>query len=456
MPYTLIPLMLFLSTTVALGNTLVDAPEPCPTSVSQETQNPETVSVVGSGSGLTVESAKQDALRDVVEKAVGLLVDAKTILENDKLIESVLTYSGAYVESYKVTSTVHEESGLVRIKIFAEVRKTKLHERLIEVKIIKAKVDGTSLAAKLRSKREEKASAADIVHRAFEGFPGNVLKASLDGEPEIVDEGKEIKITTNVLVQVDAQAWAAWKRQADQLLKPLARKSGHGIIVKERRVTKWGEETEIWDEDIERGDIASGWIERNGFESLSCLRIRTMPAQGQESSWYFFEGEPVKHELILACGRYLNLQVSLLSAEGNVIATKIVESKPVNRRFRGVEGFPYGYSNDGRIDAYLTPVRREGLQCWGSDQSPIVFGLTAAFYFINQGDIYQTTGLVVPVDFNLPLASLEHVSEISVAIKEVPYPRDEWHKFSCKGAPEIFFADWEKSHHPVQAAPENE
>ncbi len=100
MPYTLIPLMFFLSSTVALGNAFVNASESCSASVFQETQNPETVSVVGSGSGLTVETAKQDALRDVVEKAVGLLVDAKTILENDKLIESVLTYSGAYVESY--------------------------------------------------------------------------------------------------------------------------------------------------------------------------------------------------------------------------------------------------------------------------------------------------------------------------------------------------------------------
>jgi hypothetical protein len=418
---------------MALGNTPVHTAGPSFDSTFQETQNTETVSVFGRGSGLTVESAKEDALRDVVEKAVGLLVDATTILENDKLIESVLTYSGAYVESYKVTSTVHEESGLVRIKIFAEVRKTKLHKRLSEAKLIKAKVDGSSLFAKVQSKRNEEASAADIVHRAFEGFPLNVMKASVDGEPKIIDTGDTIKMTVNVLVQVDEQAWITWKDQADQLLEPLARKSGRGVIMEEH---PFGYPTRVgWSESLGVSD--KNFSPVDGFRHSSSLRIRVKPGPNQETSWYFFEGEKIEHELALPSNRMTDLHVSLLSAEGDVIATKMVGN------YKTAVQTTFGKSA-------LTPFKKSNDSCSIRDaarNTEAAFALNAGFWsYTNTSRSYPF--VVVPVDFDLPLSSLDSVSELSVMIKERPLSGKQV-LCSRDRSQMIYCADLEKSHHPV-------
>jgi hypothetical protein len=427
---------------MALGNTPVHTAGPAFDSTFQEAQNTETVSVFGRGSGLTVESAREDALRDVVEKAVGLLVDATTILENDKLIESVLTYSGAYVESYKVTSTVHEESGLVRIKIFAEVRKTKLHKRLSEAKLIKAKVDGSSLFAKVQSKRNEEASAADIVHRAFEGFPLNVMKASVDGEPKIIDTGDTIKMTVNVLVQVDEQAWITWKDQADQLLEPLARKSGRGVMIKEEPM---GYDIPAW---REIGILDPNYSPVDGFRHSSALRIRVKPGPNQETSWYFFEGEKIEHELALPSNRMTDLQVSLLSAEGDVIATKIVGHD--TGRMKTIHAGHGG--GRGRLWVSLTPFKTPNDRCSiqnGAGNTESTFALNAGFWVLDGWNKpAATTSVVVPVDFDLPMSSLASVSELSVMIKERPLSGKQV-LCSRDHSQVIYCADLEKSHHPV-------
>lgn len=60
------------------------------------------VDVVATGYGTTVREATKAAFRSVVEQVVGTMVDATTLVENDKLIEDeILTYSAGMIATSK-------------------------------------------------------------------------------------------------------------------------------------------------------------------------------------------------------------------------------------------------------------------------------------------------------------------------------------------------------------------
>ena len=78
-----------------------DSPNPLePQKIVQEPQNvdkpiqndnPNNEIVVVEGIGDNIAEAKKDAMRNAVEQVVGALVDAQTRVENDELIEQILT-----------------------------------------------------------------------------------------------------------------------------------------------------------------------------------------------------------------------------------------------------------------------------------------------------------------------------------------------------------------------------
>lgn len=89
------------------------------------------VSTMGKGVGVSAEEALKDSFRDVVERAVGVFVDAEAQAENDQLIrDQVLTHSNAYIEKYRKFSERKLENGLQEVKIVAEVKKGELMQKL--------------------------------------------------------------------------------------------------------------------------------------------------------------------------------------------------------------------------------------------------------------------------------------------------------------------------------------
>ena len=94
-----------------------------------DNSNPNNEVVIVEGIGDTMSDAKKDAMRNAVEQVVGALVDAQTRVENDELIEQILTASGAYIEKSEVLSA-KKENGLVTIKLRATVVKMSLTKKL--------------------------------------------------------------------------------------------------------------------------------------------------------------------------------------------------------------------------------------------------------------------------------------------------------------------------------------
>jgi hypothetical protein len=79
------------------------------------------------GIGLTQDEAQKNALYLAVEQVVGALVDAKTQIENDKIVkDQILTMSAGYVEDYSVVGSPVQKDGKFEITISAKVKRTRL------------------------------------------------------------------------------------------------------------------------------------------------------------------------------------------------------------------------------------------------------------------------------------------------------------------------------------------
>lgn len=88
------------------------------------------------GVGYTKESATANALRNAVERSVGMYVGGRTLVENHMLVsDKILTRTDGYVRSYDVTATA-KELGLVRVTIRADVAEGKLRDELVAQQLL--------------------------------------------------------------------------------------------------------------------------------------------------------------------------------------------------------------------------------------------------------------------------------------------------------------------------------
>ena len=132
-----------------------------------ESDDPNLRVVIAEGFGANVDKAKKDAYREAVRLVVGAFVDSSQLLKNDKLIEDrIITLSSAYVEKASPPLTQVSEDGLVRVKIRAWVRMTKVLETLKKnnVELI---VDNTSFTAELQTKADQAEGADALMERVF-------------------------------------------------------------------------------------------------------------------------------------------------------------------------------------------------------------------------------------------------------------------------------------------------
>ena len=181
-----------------------------------------------SGAGTDVESAERDACREAVRQVVGAYVNAETRTENDELIEDkVISLSSGFVEKSE-TLKKSAADGLVKVRIRATVRISKVIESLKANKISVADIDGQSLGAELLTKTDQRKGEADLIAAAFEGFPARWFKASIDGKPRLGDRNgnDDVPVIVTVQVEGDMEAFAASVAKLDEALKAGERPRG--------------------------------------------------------------------------------------------------------------------------------------------------------------------------------------------------------------------------------------
>ena len=225
------------------------------TSVSrqQKTQDSQTafaqgqeqlVDVVATGYGTTVREATRAALRSAVEQVVGTMIDATTLVENDKLIEDeILSYSAGMIASSKVIGEPKKsEDGIFTVKVKASVKKGRLQEKLRSASAVNVALDGADLFARMTAAKDNLADAEAMIKAVLakhkdcviaETIPGKNGKSPIDLDPKTgevfvnvrvrVDQAKYTQFANEVVEKIGAMATKKIKLKPDPSYYPTIR-----------------------------------------------------------------------------------------------------------------------------------------------------------------------------------------------------------------------------------------
>ena len=169
-----------------------------------------TTVVAATGVGVDADGALRNAFKNAVEQAVGLIVNAETIVNNEAIMkEQILTYSDGFVEKFDRLKEVKRDDGLYEIKIKAVVKRRQLIMKLKEANISVSKIEGESLFAEAVTQMDAEQNAAKLLEKALDGLPVNLLTAAVvESKPKIVPKnGSSVDATWTVIVGFDYKAY---------------------------------------------------------------------------------------------------------------------------------------------------------------------------------------------------------------------------------------------------------
>jgi len=243
------------------------------------------VTVEAKGQGESVEAAKADAARNAIKKAVGELVGAETLVENDELVkDKILTLSNAVVEKADYGDAKSVGDGLFEVPVTAVVKKGRLNQELKAVGIAKGAVKGDSLAATLFSGTERIANARKFFAERLKDFPKKVMEAEIlkkeDGSPDINVNSATGEVSANCCIRVNLENYAAFAQSLQELL---------GSVCTEQ------EETKISFMETQYND---GRMSASGFLRKNLSVVVATPKKPHRSAWdgvvYYLDGTMYK------------------------------------------------------------------------------------------------------------------------------------------------------------------
>jgi len=128
-------------------------------------------SITVTGYGNSKDKALKSAFQNAVEQEVGVLVDTKTVIRNNKLIKNkILTYSNGFIKDYKEVSS-KQQMGFWTVKINAVVESQKLLSKIKKIKLKPKKITGTKkLYAQVVSQVKTKFDAEDLLKKFYRTF----------------------------------------------------------------------------------------------------------------------------------------------------------------------------------------------------------------------------------------------------------------------------------------------
>lgn len=168
--------------------------------------------VVAEGIGTTADEAVKDAFRNAIRQCVGALVDAETLVKNDKIItDKIITYSNGFVKSYKELSKTSEK-GVFRVRISAQIERRGLIKRLTDANVKIERIDGAGLFAEVVTQVEAAKNAKKTLEVAVKAFTTQFVTGTVIGKPNVVEKNE-----THVVIELDVQIAIDQKRYKDGL-----------------------------------------------------------------------------------------------------------------------------------------------------------------------------------------------------------------------------------------------
>lgn len=191
------------------------------------------IKVIVTGVGVDQAQAKNNALAKAVEQAVGLMVDAQTLISNeDVLKEKVLTYTRGDVKKAVVLKE-WEEDDLHHAQVQAEVVASQIAERLRKSSIELRPVPGDLFYHTAKERRRNLRNAAEMLARQVRDFsPATIFRLTPVGEPEVVEQAAEeppadgsrdlATVKVRYEVQADLPKYMEFRQRMQELLRHMS------------------------------------------------------------------------------------------------------------------------------------------------------------------------------------------------------------------------------------------
>lgn len=193
----------------------------------------QAVVFIAEGVGTDAENARKDACRNAVRQAVGAYVDSETIAENDELItDRVVVLSAAFVDKVEpIAGSERSENGLIRVRVRAHVKVTKLLDELAAGKVgtraVSSKVDTASLVAELTTKTDQHEAREKLLTKLFSDYPESCLTLSQVSK-EAIDKSPDGRtyLRLSLSITPNKAAYEAFSKALCEALSVTERVSG--------------------------------------------------------------------------------------------------------------------------------------------------------------------------------------------------------------------------------------
>jgi len=133
----------------------------------EQTAQSEIVEVVAQGMGIDANAALLNAYSNAVQQALGLYVDAETLVQNDQIVQDkILTYSKGFIQE-ATTVKQSQANGLFQVNIRAKVKRQQLLEQAKANNITVKAVEGVSLHAQVESQIKQEKDGKALLEKAL-------------------------------------------------------------------------------------------------------------------------------------------------------------------------------------------------------------------------------------------------------------------------------------------------
>lgn len=206
------------------------------------------ISVEGIGHGTTRQEALQDAMRKVVEHAVGMYVTTRSELTNGSYKEKIITNSDAVITAHKELQAI-QDGDTWTIKIQAKVLPNDSLKNM--QKVTTQKVSSTDIG-NLMNKINSLKQAEEAISEIFRDYYPRIIKFKKQGELRIDQtsdiNNSEIRIKVDFVAYIDQNEFNIFQRKLCTLLDKYA-------LQKEVRYASKGIENNLGNRILERAGL---------------------------------------------------------------------------------------------------------------------------------------------------------------------------------------------------------
>ena len=186
----------------------------------------QVMEVVATGVGTNPEQAKENAFSAAIEQAIGILVNAETIVKNNQVIrERILTSNQGYLQGFEEIGRWDEE-GAHFVRIRAKIAAGKLGTNLKAQYVVTRKIPGSLLSGNIVIEVDSEEDARKMFQKATADFtPDKLITVTIIDKPPVIEnDGRNVKFTVACRLAPNWQAWQSIHKKLKPLLETIATK----------------------------------------------------------------------------------------------------------------------------------------------------------------------------------------------------------------------------------------